>query len=338
MKIFVTGATGLIGSVLVRRLITEKHEVVVLQRKSADTREIDDLKLSFHLGDVTDPESLKGAMDGCDVVYHMAGFVAQWSGYKEALYKVNTLGVRYVLEAALAQGVKRVVVASSTAAIGGTKHPEILDEKFLFNLGHLPYAHSKWLGEKEAIAVAKKGIEVVIVNPATTFGPGDKHLNAGRTILNARDGKIFGFPPGGNSFVDVGDVVDGIIAAMEKGRNLERYILTNEILSYKTLLEIIAKIQGQLPPKLRLPKFFLVMGGWGKEMISRCLFSGEPYPSREAVDMSIRFMYCSSNKAQRELGYNPKVSMEDSIQMAYDWYIKQDFKQPAFSRIQKSIN
>ena len=135
MKIFVTGATGLIGSVLVRRLITEKHEVVVLQRKSADTREIDDLKLSFHLGDVTDPESLKGAMDGCDVVYHMAGFVAQWSGYKEALYKVNTLGVRYVLEAALAQGVKRVVVASSTAAIGGTKHPEILDEKFLFNLG-----------------------------------------------------------------------------------------------------------------------------------------------------------------------------------------------------------
>ena len=132
MKIFVTGATGLIGSVLVRRLITEKHEVVVLHRKSADTREIDDLKLSFHLGDVTDPESLKGAMDGCDVVYHMAGFVAQWSGYKEVLYKVNTLGVRYVLEAALAQGVKRVVVASSTAAIGGTKHPEILDEKFLF--------------------------------------------------------------------------------------------------------------------------------------------------------------------------------------------------------------
>ena len=100
MKIFVTGATGLIGSVLVRRLIAEKHEVVVLQRKSADTREIDDLKLSFHLGDVTDPESLKGAMDGCDVVYHMAGIVAQWSGYKEVLYKVNTLGVRYVLEAA----------------------------------------------------------------------------------------------------------------------------------------------------------------------------------------------------------------------------------------------
>ena len=109
--------------------------------------------------------------------------------------------------------------------------------------------------------------------------------------------------------------------------------MANEILSYKTLLDIISKIQGQLPPKLRLPKLFLVMGGWGKEIISRCLFSGEPYPSREAIDMSIRFMYCSSNKAKRELGYNPKVSMEDSIQMAYDWYIKQDFKQPAFSRI-----
>ena len=157
MKIFVTGATGLMGSVLVRRLITEKHEVVVLQRKSADTREIDDLKLSFHLGDVTDPESLKGAMDGCDVVYHMAGFVAQWSGYKEALYKVNTLGVRYVLEAALAQGVKRVVVASSTAAIGGQNTRKFWTKSFCLILGiFLMLTQNGW-EKKKRLLLLKKG-------------------------------------------------------------------------------------------------------------------------------------------------------------------------------------
>ena len=333
MRIFVTGATGLMGSILVRRLVRENHQVVILRRKTADTQEIDDLKISHRLGDITDPESLKAALDGCDVVYHIAGLVAQWSGYKDSLYKVNTLGVRHVLEAALEQGVKRAVVVSSTAAIGGTRHPEILDERFVFNLGHLPYAHSKWLGEKEALAIGKKGIEVVIVNPATTFGPGDKHLNAGMTILNTRDGKIFGFPPGGNTFVDVEDVVDGMLAAMERGRNLERYILGNEFLSFKALLTIISRIQGKSPPKLGLPKLLLTLGGWGKEMISRFLLHSEPYPSREAVDMSIKFMYCSSNKARRELGYNPKVSIEDSVRRAYDWYMKTEFQYNQLSRI-----
>jgi dihydroflavonol-4-reductase len=114
---------------------------------------------------------------------------------------------------------------------------------------------------------------------------------------------------------------------------LERYILGNEFLSFKALLTIISRTQGKSPPKLGLPKLLLTLGGWGKEMISRFLLHSEPYPSREAVDMSIKFMYCSSNKARRELGYNPKVSIEDSVQRAYDWYMKTEFQYNQLSRI-----
>ena len=320
-----TGATGLIGGLLARKLHEKGDEVVIFRRKNSDTKEIEDLPAEHCIGDITDVSTLEGTMEGCEVVYHSAGLVVQWSGHKNTLLRINRMGAKNILDAALSQGVKRVVLVSSIAAIGGTKHPEIIDESYSFNLEHLPYAQSKW--EMEAIAkeYIKKGLEIVIVNPATTFGPADKHMNAGRLILNVKNGKMFGYPPGGNNVVDADDAVDGILAAMERGRNGERYILGNENLSYKSILETVSEVLNTKPPQIALPKWFLIAGGWGNELVSR-LLKKEPYPSMQAIDMSVKFMYFSYSKAWRELGYEPKVDFKASVKRALDWYVENKFQ------------
>ncbi|KMP10634.1 hypothetical protein UZ36_07070 [Candidatus Nitromaritima sp. SCGC AAA799-C22] len=325
MKAFVTGATGLIGGLLVKKLHEKGDEVVIFRRENSDTKELEGLSIRHCVGDITDASTLEGTMSDCDIVFHSAGLVAQWSGHKNTLRRTNRQGAQNVLEAALRQGVKRVILVSSIVAIGGTRHPEVIDESYDFNLKHLPYARSKW--EMEAIAgeYIKKGLEIVIVNPATTFGPADKHMNAGRLIINAQKGKLFGYPPGGNNVVDADDVVDGMVAAMEKGRNGERYILGNENLSYKSIMETVSEVLNISPPKILLPKWFLLAGGWGNELVSR-LLNKEPYPSLQAIDMSVKFMYFSCNKARRELGYDPKVDFKTSVQNTLDWYVENKFQ------------
>lgn len=326
MKVFVTGATGLIGGLLVRRLRQDGHDVSILRRTTSDASLLADLPITHHIGDITAPATLKGIMKGCEILYQVAGLVAQWSGHRSLLDKTNKSGALNILEAALEQGVKRAVLVSSTVTIGATRHPGVIDEHFPFNLGHLPYAKAKWEMEQAAKEICRRRLEVVIVNPATTFGPGDKHVNAGRILLNTHKGKMFGYPPGGNTVVDASDVVDGMIVAMEKGRAGERYILGNEHLSYQAILSDICEIMKKDPPRVRLPKWFLLAGGWANELISHRVLRREPYPSMEAIDMSVRFMYLSSNKARRELGYAPKVDFKTSVQVAYDWYVKNDFQ------------
>jgi dihydroflavonol-4-reductase len=324
MKAFITGATGLIGGLLAKKLYEKGDEVVVFRRVNSDTKEIDNLPFQHYIGDITDPSSLEGTMKDCEVVYHSAGLVVQWSGYKKSLFKINLNGTQNILNAALDQGVKRVVLVSSIASIGGTCQPEIIDESYPFNLGHLPYALSKWEMEVVARSYMRKGLEVIIVNPATTFGPADKHMNAGRLIINVKKGKMFGFPPGGNNVVDADDVVDGMIAAMDRGRNGERYILGNENLSYKSILETVSEVSNTNPPKTPLPKWFLYAGGWGNELFSK-LLNRELYPSLQAINMSMKFMYFSCDKARRELDYEPKVDFKTSVHKALNWYNENSF-------------
>lgn len=325
MKILVTGATGLIGSRLVHRLYKEGHEVCIFRRETSNITDLAGLELRHFIGDITQPSTLYHALAGVNVVFHNAALVAQWGGYWDKLYEINVIGTRNVLEMALQQKVKRIVVVSSVATIGTTQHPEIIDENFPFNLSHLAYARSKWLAEKEVVLACKKGLDAVIVNPATVYGAGDRHLTSGRTLLLLKKGGIPGYPPGGNTVIDVEDVVTGQIAALEKGRTGERYILGNEHLSFYTLLNNMADVLGVKPPKIPLPAVLLQASAWAKELLAKYLTKSEPYPTRAAVEMSIKFMYCSSNKAQRELGFTPCVDFKTSVKNAYQWYMEHGF-------------
>lgn len=308
----------MMGSRLVQRLLGGGHEVSVLVREDSDTRALDALELRRFSGDITRYDTITPALEGMEVVFHTAGVVRQWRGYQDDLYRVNVLGARNVLDVCLQRKVRRVVLASSVAAVGATDKPEIINETFPFNNPHLPYSQSKWLCEREAESVLGKGLDVVVVNPATVFGPGDRHLNASKTLINVAKGKYFGYPPGGTTVVDVEDVVSGMIEACEKGRTGERYILGNENLSFRAMLEQMADVVGVSPPRIQLPSWFIKTTAAALELVS--VFTGkEPYPSLPAAELSVKYSYYSSAKARAELGYAPRVDFRQSIINTYNW-------------------
>lgn len=308
----------MIGSRLVQRLVGCGHDVSILVREHSDTSAIDALKLQRFIGDITNCDTINPALKDVEVVFHTAGLVRQWRGYRDDLYRVNVLGARNVLNACLKRKVRRVVLVSSVAAVGITDKPETIDETFPFNSAHLPYSRSKWLCEKEAETVLEKGLDVVVVNPATVFGPGDRHLNAAKTLINVAQGKYFGYPSGGTTVVDVEDVVSGMMAACEKGRMGERYILGHEHLSFRSMLEQMADVVGVSPPRIQLPSWLIKATAFAFELMS-FFTSKEPYPSLPAAELSVRYMYCSSAKARAELGYMPRVDFRQSIGNTYHW-------------------
>ena len=319
MKILVTGATGFTGGALVRRLCDEGHRVSVLRREKSDFQGIKHLNIKHHIGDLNNISSLLKSMKGCDSVYHTAAFVKQGVKFKKKLNDINVLGSKNLFCAALKSDVQKVVAVSSTTAIGATTHPEVIDENFSFNLAHHPYAFSKWQMEQVAWDYCKQGLKIVVVNPTTIFGAGDNHCNSGRVILNARKGKLFAYPPGGGTHIDVNDVVEGMILAMNKGRPGHRYILGKERLSYKVITEIIFNIIKKKPPKYRLHKWLLYVVGLVNDTLSR-LIGKDMYPSLPAVEMSYKFMYYDTYKAFRELGFKPVVSIEESLRQTNQWY------------------
>ena len=320
MKILVTGATGFTGGTLVRRLCDEGHRVSILRREKSDFQGIKHLNIEHHIGDLNNISSLLKSMKGCDSVYHTAAFVKQGVKFKKKLNDINVLGSKNLFCAALKSGVQKVVAVSSTTAIGATTHPEVIDENFSFNLAHHPYAFSKWQMEQVAWDYCKQGLNIVVVNPATIFGAGDGRRNSGQVVINAKKGKLFAYPPGGNTFIDVNDVVEGMIAAMDKGRRGHRYMLGSERLSFKALTEVIFNIIKEKPPKHRLHKWLLYVVGFGNDVLSR-LIGKDMYPSLPAVEMSYKFMYYNSHKAFRELGFKPVVSIEESIRHTHQWYL-----------------
>ena len=320
MKILVTGATGFTGGTLVRRLCDEGHRVSILRREKSDFQGIKHLNIEHHIGDLNNISSLLKSMKGCDSVYHTAAFVKQGVKFKKKLNDINVLGSKNLFCAALKSDVQKVVAVSSTTAIGATTHPEVIDENFSFNLAHHPYAFSKWQMEQVAWDYCKQGLNIVVVNPATIFGAGDGRRNSGQVVINAKKGKLFAYPPGGNTFIDVNDVVEGMIAAMDKGRRGHRYTLGSERLSFKALTEVIFNIIKEKPPKHRLRKWLLYVVGFGNDVLSR-LIGKDMYPSLPAVEMSYKFMYYNNHKAFRELGFKPVVSIEESIRHTHQWYL-----------------
>ena len=320
MKILVTGATGFTGGTLVRRLCDDGHRVSILRREKSDCQRIEHLNIEHHIGDLSNISSLLKSMEGCEVVYHTAALVKQGIKFKKKLNDVNVLGSENLFCASFKSGVQKVVAMSSATTIGATSHPEVIDENFSFNLEHHPYAFSKWKMEQVAWDYCKKGLNIVVVNPTTIFGAGDNHCNSGQVLLNAKKGKLFAYPPGGNTVIDVNDVVEGMIAAMSKGRRGHRYILGNERLSYKAITEIIFNVIKEKPPKHRLHKWLLYVVGLGNDALSR-LIGKDMYPSLPAVEMSYKFMYYNSYKAFRELGFKPVVSVEESIHHTHQWYL-----------------
>ena len=324
----VTGATGFIGSRLVRKLLAGDDEVYALVRKSSNIELFSDIadKVHFVKGDITIADTLRKAFDGIDQVYHSAGYTYMGGSHGKAglLHSINIDGTRNVMQAALEKQIDRVVHVSSITAVGiSDKHGEPCDESCRWNFDGigLLYAETKRQSEEEVRKAVEKGLDCVVVNPAFVFGAGDVNFNAGRLIKDLYHKKVPFYPLGGVCVVDVEIVVEAIIRAMEAGRTGERYILGGDNVTFRKLAHIISRVTGTRVFMMPLPYpaakvlHNLLVFLHTKNRVSK-LFN--PTMFRVASE----FLYFSSEKAIRELGMRTEP-IEHSIQRAFEWYKKE---------------
>jgi dihydroflavonol-4-reductase len=317
----VTGATGLVGSAVVRALLQTGHRVRVFVRANSNRRNLTDLCVEIAEGSLEDVQSLARAVAGCRFVYHVAADYRIWVPDPASMFRANVVGTRDLLLAALGAGVERVIYTSSVATLGLIPGGAA-DEATPSSAGDMigPYKRSKFAAEEVARELAReRGMPVVIVNPSTPVGPGDiKPTPTGRLILEAARGQMPAFVDTGLNIVHVDDVAAGHLAAAEKGRIGERYILGGENMSLAEILATVSRAAGRRPPWLKVPHTMLFPIAFGAELAAR-ITGREPFVTLDGVRMSRKKMYFTSDKASRELGYKPRPARE-AIADAVAWF------------------
>lgn len=323
MKALVTGASGFIGSAVLRRLLEAGHEVRALVRPQSDRRNLAGLRCEVVTGDLANAASLEAAAGGCDALFHVAADYRLWVPDPESIYRTNVEGTRSLMRAALRGRVKRVVYTSSVATLGlipdGSPADEDTPSRLADMIGH--YKRSKFLAE-DAVRrlVREEGLPAVIVNPSAPLGPRDvRPTPTGRMIVQAASGKMPAYVDTGLNVVHVDDVAEGHVLAHARGRAGERYILGGENMSLRQILEEVARLTGRSPPGIRLPHDIVLPVAYLAEAVARMTGGREPIVTVDGVKLAKKFMYFTSDKARRELGYRARPARE-AISDAIAWF------------------
>jgi dihydroflavonol-4-reductase len=323
---FITGATGFLGSHIAQQLVDQGADLRLLVRPTSDRRNISALRNAEQfVGDLREPASLKKAMSGCDVVFHVAADYRLWTPTKsdvEQMYRSNVEGTRAIIEAARECGVRRVVYTSSVATMGFRKDGTLVDEATPVSLADMVshYKKSKFMAEQVALEAGRKGANVVVVNPTTPIGEQDvKPTPTGRIVLDFLKRKFPAYVETGLNLVDVHQCARGHLLAMEKARPGERYILGGENLTLKQILDKLSAITGLPSPKIKLP--YAVAFGFGvfDTLVTGYLLKKEPRASLDEVRMGRKIMFASSAKAERELCWKA-VPIDGALRRAVDWF------------------
>jgi len=327
LKAFVTGATGFLGAHVARALLEQGATLRLLVRPSSDLRNLRGLAADRVLGDLRDLPSIEKAMEGCDAVFHVAADYRLWVRDPDEMYRSNVDGTRNVLAAAQKHRVNRVVYTSSVATMGFRQDGQVVDEDSPASLadmiGH--YKRSKYMAEQVALDAGRSGQKVVVVNPSTPIGEMDvKPTPTGRIVLDFLKKKFPAYVDTGLNLVDAKECARGHVAAMEKGRSGERYILGGENLTLKQILDKLAAITGLPSPTVKVPQFVAMAAAVFDEGWTGFVLGKEPRATVEAVRMGRKKMFVTSAKAELELGW--KVSpVNDALRRAADWFRAQGY-------------
>lgn len=315
MTTLVTGATGFLGSAVVRALLNRGEPVRVLVRPNNNRRNIDGLDVELAEGDLHDPESLRRAVRGCRALYHTAADYRLWVRNPREIYETNVTATRQLLRLASEAGAERIVYTSSVATLGREPSGRPADERTAVSIddmtGH--YKRSKFLAEEDVSRmVREEGMPVVIVNPSTIIGPRDiRPTPTGRVVEEAARGKIPAFVDTGLNVVHVDDVATGHVQAFEHGDIGERYVLGGEDMMLREILAEIASLTGRRPPRVCLPRSAVLPIAYMAEFAARIRrASTEPLITVDGLKMSKSRMFFSSEKARRALGYSPRPARE----------------------------
>jgi len=332
-NIFVTGATGFIGTKLVNELIRKGHSVRALSRAASNRDGLEHERIGFASGDLMNRESLRKGMEGCTQVYHLAAYAKNWSRDPSVFFKYNVDGMKNVLEAAQEAGVRRVVFTSTIVVYGPTPAGVVGDESMprITSRCYTDYEESKVLAQQEAVRYADRGQEVIIVNPTRVYGPGK--LTEGNSVSLMIDmydkGKVPVLLNKGinvGNYVHVDDLVRGHILAMERGQVGSSYILGGENASLKRIFELVDEaskkrhVQINLPPRLALTYSRLqqTMAEW---------FGIYPQITPGWVETFLQDWAYSCAKAERELGYTI-TPLNEGIRMTYEWLLERRKRRP----------
>jgi nucleoside-diphosphate-sugar epimerase len=319
MTTLVTGATGLVGNNVVRRLLEERGTVRVLVRHGADPRPLADLDgVEIVHGDVRDPQAVARAVRGADRVIHAAAHVhIGWTGL-DAARAINVEGTRHVAQAVLAAGT-RLVHVSSIDAIGSGEGGAAADEETVPSGGVLcPYVVTKREAEQVVLSLVEQGLDARIVNPGFMIGPYDWKPSSGRMLLWVARGWGLFAPLGINCYCDVRDVAAGIMAALEQGQSGRRYILGGHMLTYFQVWRIFAEVTGATPPVLPIGPITRRAAGYLGDLVAR-ITGREPDLNSASTAIAAQKRRFSSARAEAELGYRARAFLESAAD-AWTWF------------------
>jgi dihydroflavonol-4-reductase len=302
----VTGATGFLGAHLVRALVARGLGPVRAMQSSAPPAWLTASGVEVVRGSVTSPDDVARALQGVGRVYHLAGQVSMKPTDGHRMYQLHVDGTRILCRAAAERGVRRIVLSSTSGTIAVSRRADAgLDESSpppIELIARWPYYASKLYQEEAARRACSDKVELVMLNPSLLLGPGDDRLSSTRTVLQFLGREIAITPPGGLNFVDVRDVAEAFIAAMDRGTPGERYLLGGmncTFSEYFGRLERITKVAG---PLLKGRGNLTLWAARAQAALYKQLGKSVPVEPA-AVEMASHYWYFESTKAARDLGF-----------------------------------
>jgi len=330
-KVLVTGASGHLGSNLIRALLAEGHEVRALVQARADNRSLDSLDLERVEGDLCDPESLRRAVSGVARVFHVAAKISTsraTAAEQRSLYAINVIGTRDLLRAAIDAGVGRVVLTGSFSSTGfDLDDPSKPSDETLpfYPFGYaMPYSHTKALAEHELLKACAEGLDGVIATSCGVIGPWDYlPSRMGGTLCDYANGKLKAYVEGGFTWMRAADIARGHMLAMERGRKGQKYLFATEFMTIGQLFETFNEVSGLDRKLIELP---IDLVGAIATLYSGTLARFFPKASQRLTPGSIAVLKARRrvdySKAQRELGYEP-TTLREGIAEAYEFFCRE---------------
>lgn len=324
MKVLVTGASGFIGSNLVRSLVATGYEVKALVRRSSNTKNIEGLDIELAYGDLKDSGSLTDALKGCKGLFHVAASYSFWDRDPEEFYRINVEGSLNIIGQGIKEGVEKIIYTSSES----TLKPE--RENGFYKLNDLEavagdYKKSKLIAEKEILKLIAQGLPISIINPTTPIGIGDiKPTPTGKIVLDMLNGRMPAFVNTGLNIIDVEDVALGHLKAFEDFKPTKRYLLGNENLSLREILTMISEIAGLKPPRTEIPLRMAKTFAYIDEFISGKVLKRHPRIPLAAVQTAYKSRFFDCEDAAGELGIRLTPARE-AFRKSIEWFKKNDY-------------
>jgi dihydroflavonol-4-reductase len=328
----VTGASGFIGSAVVRALLDDGYRVRALCEPGRRDDNLTGLDVERIVGDVRDPATLDRAVEGVSTVFHLAAVYRFWAADPDLFYDVNVGGTMNVIRAFAHAGCDRLVYTSTVGTIGVAAPGRPASEDSLVHFEHLfgHYKRSKYLAEHEVLRAGAAGLPVVLVHPTFPVGEGDNAPTpTGRTIVEFLNGRIPGFVDTALNVAHVDDVARGHVLAAQRGALGRSYILGGENLSLREMLSTLADLCGLPAPRLRVSPRMVLPIVRSAEWVQSTMLNREPTLPSEPVRMATTLMEYDTSRARNELGYT-SMPARDALERAARWFVNNGFVKDSY--------